>query len=76
PFKTATVTVRLAESASQWKEIDVNSALATWGNGYISILGTWCEPLSVEQVESLNRNLTRAKRSVGDRAGGQSATDG
>jgi len=74
-LKTATVTVRLAETARPWHDRDVNPALATWRDGYISILGTWCEPLSVDQVQMLNRKLARAKKSVRDPAVGPAAND-
>lgn len=60
--KTATVNVRLAESATEWREREVSGALGTWRDGYISILGTWCEPLSVDLISGLNQRLTCAKR--------------
>jgi hypothetical protein len=55
--EAATVVVRLAESAPQWSGVDVEPALGKWCGGYITIRGTWCEPLNVGVVQRLNRRL-------------------
>ncbi len=59
---TRTVVVRLAESATDWARIDVNPRLASWCDGYITIRGTWCEPLNIQVVNRLNRLLSTAKK--------------
>jgi len=61
---TRTVTVRLAESATEWSQVDVNVRLASWDDGYVTIRGTWCEPLDVNVVNRLNRLLSNAKKEL------------
>jgi len=60
--ETVTVVVRLAEKAANWQRREVKPALASWCDGYITIRGTWCEPLDEETVRRLNRQLAAAKR--------------
>ena len=48
---------RLSRRAPQWAERDVKPALGHWSDGYVTIRGTWCEPLNVEVVRRLNRRL-------------------
>jgi len=57
-----TVVMRLAESAHQWQYVDVNPKLGSWCDGYVTLRGTWCEPLSLEVVIRLNRRLADAHR--------------
>ncbi len=64
PGETATVVVRLAESAEQWKHVDVKPAWGHWCDGYITIRGTWCEPIHGELVQRLNERLVTAHRAV------------
>ncbi len=60
--ETATVVVRLAEAAKDWQHRDVKPALGHWCDGYITIRGTWCEPLSTEVFERLNKRLVEVHR--------------
>ena len=62
--ETATVVVRLAESAEDWKHVTVKPALGHWCDGYITVRGTWCEPLTSELVQGLNDRLVRAQRQL------------
>ncbi len=55
--ETAAVVIRIAEKAAEWHHQDVKSQLGTWCEGYITIRGTWCEPLSVRLVNRLNQRL-------------------
>ncbi len=69
-FRTAESTnlvIRLAETALDWKRRDVDHKIAGWCDGYITLRGTWCEPLSVDLVLQLNRNLTQAHRAQRER---------
>jgi len=59
--ETTTVVIRLAESAEEWSHMDVRPALGKWCDGYITIRGTWCEPLNVEVVNRLNRRLAEVQ---------------
>lgn len=63
-METRNVVVRLAERASVWHQQDTERALGRWCGGYITVYGTWCEPLSKDLVEKMNRQLIEAKRRI------------
>lgn len=56
-LKTITLVVRLSRRAEEWSHLEVMPALGRWCDGYVTIRGMWCEPLTVELVERLNRRL-------------------
>lgn len=60
--RTATVVVRIAESATAWHNVEVNALLGRWCDGYITIRGTWCEPLRGDLLNRLNAYLVEAHR--------------
>jgi hypothetical protein len=60
--ETATVVVRLAEAAREWSHVDVWPSFGLWCEGYITIRGTWCEPLDGELIAGLNRRLVAVHR--------------
>ena len=60
--RTQTVVVRLAENAKQWAQRDVLSLIGRWCDGYITLRGTWTEPLSIEVVNRMNHQLAEIKR--------------
>lgn len=60
--ETANVIVRLAESASEWKHVDVNPRFAQWCEGYITLRGAWCEPIQPEGLRRLNQRLAEVHR--------------
>lgn len=62
--ETATIVVRLAESATQWRHRDVKVQMGSWHEGYITIRGTWCEPIGKPLVADLNRRLVEAHRAA------------
>jgi hypothetical protein len=49
--------IRLAEKASDYHHREVKKSLGSWADGYITIHGAWCEPLTVEFVHRLNSRL-------------------
>ncbi len=59
---TRNIIARLAESAVQWREVEVQPRLGQWREGYITIRGTWCEPISPDLVGALNEKLAAAHR--------------
>ena len=59
--KVANIVVRLAERAKDWHARDIKPALGAWREGYITIRGTWCEPINPEVIHRLNRKLREAK---------------
>jgi hypothetical protein len=58
--ETASVVIRLNERAADWAHRDVRPALGKWCEGYITLRGTWCEPLSVPLINRLNARLAEA----------------
>ncbi len=60
--RTANVVVRLAERADQWKHRVVHPMLGRWCDGYITVRGAWCEPLSTQVIQRLNLRLAEVKR--------------
>ena len=59
---TSTIVVRLAEKASEWQQRDVRPMLGHWCDGYITLRGTWCQPITEELVKTLNHRLVEVKR--------------
>ncbi len=68
---TVNLVARISQKAPQWAEVDVKPALGRWSEGYISIRGSWCEPLTGDVIRRLNRRLaevTREQTSAGEKA--------
>ncbi len=65
--KTVTLVVRLAQRAEDWQHREVNPRLGAWSSGQIIIRGTWCEPLSVEVANRLNRRLAEVQSAAPSR---------
>lgn len=64
--EVANLVVRLAERAAEWERVEVNRQLGLWCGHYITIRGTWCEPLNLDLVNRLNRRLAEIKQSRGE----------
>lgn len=60
--ETVTVVIRIAQRASEWSQREVEPALGSWCDGFITIRGTWCEPLTTELVQTLNTRLSDVSR--------------
>lgn len=60
--ETQNVIIRLAEAAADWKHRDVKPAIGHWCEGYITIRGSWCEPITPEVMKQLNRRLAEVHR--------------
>jgi hypothetical protein len=60
--ESSAVVVRLAERATQWHRRDVPVSMGRWCDGYITVRGTWCEPLNQAVVSRMNSSLAAAKR--------------
>jgi hypothetical protein len=54
---TVNLVARLSQRETQWAHRDVKPALGGWCDGYVTIRGTWCEPLNGEVIRRLNRRL-------------------
>jgi hypothetical protein len=72
--ETRNVVVRLAESAAEWKQRDVRPAFGRWCEGYITLRGSWCEPITRELMQRLNQRLAEAKREQKPAAEAEAAT--
>lgn len=62
PAETSTIVVRLAEAAHEWNHIDVKPSLGHWCDSYITIRGTWCEPINAALMKRLNERLVAVHR--------------
>ncbi|MCA9262209.1 MAG: hypothetical protein KDA60_00110 [Planctomycetales bacterium] len=70
------VIVRLADRAVEWKSGDTARRLAHWCDGYVTISGTWCEPINGEVVGQLNSLLVERKRSLKTRGDSPATAQG
>jgi hypothetical protein len=62
--ETASLVIRLAEAATEWHHQEVKPQLGAWCSGYITIRGTWCEPLDIPLVNRLNGRLAEVTRAA------------
>ena len=65
--EVATVIIRIAEAAQEWHHREVKPAFGLWCEGYITIRGTWCEPITPELLKRLNQRLVEVHRSQKER---------
>jgi hypothetical protein len=49
--------LRVAERAKEFQNREVKRALGRWEDGYITINGAWCEPLTLAVAQRLNARL-------------------
>lgn len=59
--KSVNLVAWLSRRHADWAQREVRAALGSWKDGYITIRGTWCEPLDAEVVRRLNRRLKEVK---------------
>ncbi len=57
---------RLSQRHTEWAAREVKPALGKWCEGYVTIRGTWCEPLGTELIRRLNRRLKEVKDMIED----------
>lgn len=62
--ETVNLVARISQKAEDWQRLEVKPALGRWCEGYVSIRGTWCEPLTNEVIRRLNRRLGEVSREV------------
>lgn len=55
--KSVNLVARLSQREAEWHERPVKPALGSWKEGYVTIRGTWCEPLNVDTVRRINHRL-------------------
>jgi hypothetical protein len=66
--QTVNLIARLSQRHTEWACQDVKPALGSWAEGYVTIRGTWCEPLNGELIRRLNRRLKEVKDQNGARS--------
>ncbi|MBW8883983.1 MAG: hypothetical protein JF612_04230 [Planctomycetia bacterium] len=71
--ETQNVVIRLADSAIDWKHRSVRPAFGHWCEGYITIRGAWCEPITADLLRKLNHRLAEVHRLRQLQAGEKSA---
>jgi hypothetical protein len=59
--RTVNLIARLSRRNPEWAEQAVKPAVGTWTDGYVTIRGSWCEPLDSETIRRLNRRLKEVK---------------
>lgn len=59
--QTVNLIARLSRRHTEWAECHVKPALGQWCDSYVTIRGTWCEPLDAEVIRRLNRRLKEVK---------------
>jgi len=59
--ETVNLVARLSQQSPEWQQQDTKPALGRWCDGYVTIRGTWCEPLTGEALRRLNRRLAEVR---------------
>jgi hypothetical protein len=62
--ETTTLVIKLSDRAEEWSHHAVDHRLAAWCDSYITIRGTWTEPLNLTVVRRLNERLLDAQRKL------------
>lgn len=60
--RVRTLVMRIAERAVEFADRPTLTPWGRWEEGSVTFDGRWCEPLSVDLVRRLNRELAAAKR--------------
>ncbi len=60
--ETVNLVARISQKAEEWQRLEVKPALGRWCEGYVTIRGTWCEPLTNDVIRRLNRRLSEVSR--------------
>jgi hypothetical protein len=61
--ESVNLVARLSQRQTEWAQQVVKPALGQWCDGYVTIRGTWCEPLGAGVIRRLNRRLKEVKTS-------------
>jgi hypothetical protein len=65
--ETVNLVARLSQQAPEWAHLPVKEALGHWCEGYVTIRGTWCEPLNGEVIRRLNHRLRELRDAARDK---------
>ncbi len=61
-LEVSALAIRLAEKATDWAKVEILTFYGRWCGGYINIVGTRTEPLSLELVNRLNHRLAEVQK--------------
>jgi hypothetical protein len=64
--ETVNLVARLSQRQTEWAQQLVKPALGQWCDGYVTIRGTWCEPLGPDVIRRLNRRLKEVNTASDD----------
>lgn len=59
-----TLIIRIAERAPEFEKLETNLRLAAWCGHYVTLRGTFTEPLDVDLVNRLNQRLYDAQQTL------------
>jgi hypothetical protein len=59
--ETVNLVARLSQREAEWARREVKPALGNWCDGYVTVRGTWCEPLDGNIIRRLNHRLKEVK---------------
>lgn len=62
--QTVNLIARLSQRHTEWASQKVRPSLGSWYDGYVTIRGTWCEPLNSELIRRINRRLKEVKDEI------------
>jgi hypothetical protein len=62
--QTVNLIARLSQRHTEWASQKVRPSLGSWCDGYVTIRGTWCEPLNSELIRRINRRLKEVKHEL------------
>jgi hypothetical protein len=63
---TVNLIARLSQRHTEWASQTVRPSLGNWSDGYVTIRGTWCEPLNTDLIRRINRRLKEVKDEIED----------
>jgi hypothetical protein len=66
--ESANLIARVSQRHTEWAQHEVKPALGAWCGGYITIRGTWCEPLTGDVIRRINRRLKEVQTETAARA--------
>jgi hypothetical protein len=66
--QTVNLIARLSQRHTEWANQTVRPALGSWCDAYVTIRGTWCEPLDSELIRRINRRLKEVKDGIEDKS--------
>lgn len=75
-LEAVNLVARLSQKAPEWMHVNVKPVLGHWCDGYVTIRGTWCEPLTGDVIRRLNARLRELRTAAAsDSASGLPAAD-